>query len=214
MLDFNKFITALKGRISMPLPGKEAQLLMAPPTRSEYLKNLPDNYKIKKSSILILFYPCNNSVKTVLIRRAKYNGIHSGQISFPGGQFEKPDNNLTETALRETKEEIGIDISKINIIGNISELFIPPSLFLVLPVLGYTKKIPHFVADKKEVDEIFQINLSDLLDKNKICEKQVINSENIKINVPCFFIEDSIIWGATAMVISELIQVIRDVIDN
>ncbi len=98
MLDFNKFITALKGRISMPLPGKEAQLLMAPPTRSEYLKNLPDNYKIKKSSILILFYPCNNSVKTVLIRRAKYNGIHSGQISFPGGQFEKPDNNLTETA--------------------------------------------------------------------------------------------------------------------
>ncbi len=123
------------------------------------------------------------------------------------------DFNKFITALKKTKEEIGIDISKINIIGNISELFIPPSLFLVLPVLGYTKKIPHFVADKKEVEKIFQINLSDLLDKNIICKKQVINSENIKLNVPCFFIEDSIIWGATAMIISELIQVIREAIE-
>ena len=120
------------------------------------------------------------------------------------------DFNKFITALRETKEEIGIDISKINIIGNISELFIPPSLFLVLPVLGYTKKIPHFVADKKEVEKIFQINLSDLLDKNIIYKKQIINNENQKINVPCYYIKESIIWGATAMIISELIQVIRE----
>ena len=213
MLDFNKFITALKKRISEPLPGLEAQILMAPVTRLHSIYNLSDKNKAKKSSVLILFYPDNNSINTVLIKRARYKGIHSGQISFPGGRFEKPDNNLTETALRETKEEIGIDISKINIIGNISEIFIPPSIFLVIPVLGYTNEIPYFVADKKEVEKIFQINISDLLDINIICEKQIINNENQKINVPCYYIKESIIWGATAMIISELIQVIREAME-
>ncbi len=213
MINFHKLIKKLQDINDKDLPGKQAQYLMLPPnTGKEELNNFSNYSKTKKSSVLVLLYPDKDSIKTVLILRAKYNGIHSHQISFPGGKKEIFDNSLFDTALREANEEIGIDISKVKIIGNLSKLYIQPSNFLVLPILSYTDEKPQFKANNTEVEQIIEISLSDLLNKNNIQKKEVLSSGNKIITAPCFLINNFKIWGATAMIISELLEIIKNII--
>lgn len=207
-MKFENFIKKLNTALQQELPGYEAQRLMEPSIRKQQIEKMKAGNDAIECSVLILLYPKNNKIFTVFIKRPKYDGVHSEQIAFPGGQYEKNDGSLFITALRESKEEIGIDPHDIEIIGNLSDLFIPPSNFNVLPVVAYMNKTPVFDIDKNEVDKIIEISLDDLLDKNIICKKEVLTNENTKLNVPCYFYEEHIIWGATAMVISELVEVI------
>ena len=204
--DFTKNITQLK---KIQLGGVEAQFKLAPEMRLAY-----DDKKItannpKTAAVLALFYPNNNNNTSLLLtKRASYNGPHSNQISFPGGKIEKSDNNLSQTALRETFEEVGVSQEKVEILREITNVYIPPSNFLVTPFIGITKTKPMFKVNS-EVAEIIEISFLDLLDDNNIGTIQITNSYMKETLVPSFNINGSVIWGATAMILSEIKEVLK-----
>ena len=204
--DFTKNIDQLK---EIQLGGVEAQFKLAPEMRLAYddKKITANNPKI--AAVLALFYPNNNNNTSLLVtKRASYNGPHSNQISFPGGKIEKSDNNLSQTALRETFEEVGVSQEKVEILREITNVYIPPSNFLVTPFIGITKTKPMFKVNS-EVAEIIEISFLDLLDDNNVGTIQITNSYMKETLVPSFNINGSVIWGATAMILSEIKEVLK-----
>lgn len=206
---FQNFINRLTHRLQQPLPGNNAHELLKPVTRRNYPAE-PDLSKAKPSSVLVLFYPADESIRLIFIQRPLYDGVHSGQIAFPGGAFENDDKDFEETALRETKEEIGIPINDISVIGKLTNLYIPPSNFLVYPYIGYLQNIPQFDPDPQEVQEVFSLDIEELLKKECLQEREVAG-RSYKFNVPCFYLNDRLIWGATSMMLSELLEIIRSI---
>ncbi len=206
MKEFNKFIKSLN--ISLrKLPGFEAQLKMAPITRLSDLKKYPVGKSPRKSAVLILLYPDKGEIKTVLMERAADNTVHSSQISFPGGKFENGDNNLQQTALREANEEIGIAPETVKILGPLTKLYIPPSNFDVFPFVGYTNEKPVFKTNS-EVKSILEVDLKTLMNPNTLINKTIEHRTGGIFTVPCYFVQEHIIWGATSMIISELLEVV------
>ncbi|MEI7983695.1 MAG: CoA pyrophosphatase, partial [Bacteroidota bacterium] len=163
------------------------------------------------SSVLLLLYPFEKEIGLVLIQRPDYIGVHSGQISLPGGKYEDDDESLIYTALREAKEEIGIDPVLVQILGQITELYIPPSNFIVTPVVGYMSIRPQFKADPKEVADIIEIRISDLMNTSNSQKKKMKLRHGFFLRVPSYYIDGNIIWGATAMILSEFCAIIREV---
>jgi len=195
------------------LPGHDSLSNMAPPSRINLLKNRKIPSDCKKAAVLMLFYPDNNNnTRMVLILRNKYEGVHSNQISFPGGKMDKEDKNLELTALRETHEEIGIKSSSINIVNKLSSLYIPPSNFKVQPYVGYCDNSLTFKADKKEVALIITPLFKDLLNL-KIIKSQVSVNNHIQ-EVPSYLIDNQVLWGATAMMVYEFIEFYIDMANS
>ena len=137
------------------------------------------------------------------MKRASYNGTHSSQISFPGGKKDSDDLNLEATALRETEEEVGIDRMAIEILRPLTKTYIPPSNFWVSPFLGFIKTTPIFKTNE-EVDFLIEVPLSDLLDKRSLSLENLSTSYMKNIDVPCFKLNNYVVWGATAMILSEI----------
>ncbi|MDP1745303.1 MAG: CoA pyrophosphatase [Bacteroidota bacterium] len=207
---FVKFIEQLKVRFQKPLPGEEAQFLMAPFTRQRIQYIDPLSYNPRKSAVLILLFPVEESIHTLLIQRPVYEGVHSGQVAFPGGKFEETDIDLSQTALRETFEEVGAPSDDIEIIGKLTDLYINPSNFLVSPFIGFVSKQPDFIMDAYEVQKIISVDLFNLNDKGIKSEKIITHSNNYKIKTPYYEIEGLTVWGATAMMISELNVIVEE----
>jgi 8-oxo-dGTP pyrophosphatase MutT (NUDIX family) len=210
VMEFIEFVISLEDRLKKPLPGRPAQLRMSSLVRIQELMKFSPPSDYRQSSVLILLYPFEDGIGIVLTLRPEYKGIHSGQISLPGGKYEEGDESLIYTALREAKEEIGIDPVQVQIIGQLTEMYIPPSHTLVTPVVGYQVKRPRFKADPKEVARIIEIKLTDLLDERKLQIKKMKLSLGFSLKVPAYFIDGNYIWGATAMILSELKEAIRD----
>ena len=163
----------------------------------------------KKAAVLMLFYPDSNSdTRMVLILRNKYNGIHSNQISFPGGKVDDLDKNLQQTALRETFEEIGVNSSLIKIVNKLSSVYIPPSNFHVQPFVGYSENNLVFKADKKEVALIITPLIKDLLNLKIVNSKVSIRGYDHE--VPRYLVENQLLWGATAMMVYEFMEFYLD----
>ncbi|MCB2208015.1 MAG: CoA pyrophosphatase [Bacteroidetes bacterium] len=206
---FEAFIDQIKLRLQKPLPGLETQLRLAPITRLNDLKKMESPDNARKSAVLALFYPQNGDIGLLLIKRAVDDTVHSGQISFPGGKKEKSDTNLRETALRETFEEIGISSADISIIGSLSKLYIPPSNFDVYPFVGYISSQPK-LSTNYEVESVLKVPVSELTGTDSIQYKTVKGRDGQLYEVPCYFVQDEIIWGATAMMLSELTAIISE----
>lgn len=208
--DFKNIILKLK---DYDLPGHEHLLKISPPARVKHLKTnkIPNNSKT--ASVLLLFYPDKNSqTRLVMILRNIYNGVHSNQISFPGGKVENQDTTLLDTALRETEEEIGVSKKQINYVGSLSSVYIPPSNFNVYPYIGFCNNEPNFSIDKKEVSMILEPTLASLLEM-KITESTVtVNKINQK--VPSYLINDYVLWGATAIMVHEFIILYKQMINS
>lgn len=205
---FPDFVNALYNSFNDPLPGPVSHLLMSPngrPLAKDYQKKFGE---ARRSAVLILFYPIHFEPHFVLIQRPKYEGTHSAQMSFPGGKMEKEDLSLKHTALRETQEEIGILPESIQVLGEITEVYIPPSNFLVLPFVGFLDEKPVFVKDDREVDEVVNIPVTELLDDRNI-ERGVVQENNEhRIVAPYFLLKNKVVWGATAVMLSEIRQMI------
>ncbi len=212
-MNFESLVSGLKARMMQPLPGIEVQYRMAPLGR----RSISDNFDVSKareSAVLILLYPENSRIYLPLTQRNEYDGVHSAQISFPGGKTEKSDRDSEHTALRESEEELGIDPDKVEVIGKLSELFIPVSNFRVLPILGINEQKPEFKPDPKEVKKILEVDIEFLLDQ-KLRKSTYMNFKSgMGTDVPYFDLQGHIVWGATAMILSELSQVLSEIQDS
>lgn len=201
-------INQLKYKLTGKLPGIDSHIKMAPEHRAEELFKInPDNFNPRLSAVLIILFHEDDKLKIVFIRRSEYVGIHSGQIAFPGGRYEESDESLKTTALREVEEEIGIKADTVEILGQLSDLYIPPSNFLVRAYIGYLEEKPVFNIDDREVQEVLVLNYEHFKrpDVIKVREFKTHNSTRLT-KAPYFEIEGAIIWGATAMILTELLD--------
>lgn len=204
---FANFIIELKKNLAAELPGPSAHDRMAPAHRNDLIKKSKGLAMARQSSVLILLFPdLSGKISTTFIKRVEYDGVHSGQISFPGGKSEETDTDLADTALREAEEEVGIIRNRVEIIGALSDLFVPPSNFIVRPYIAQTGSQPHFTANKREVAEIFTVPLSYFADLKAIEEYTIPYRNGLNITVPGFMFNNHLIWGATAMILNELLQ--------
>lgn len=209
-MDFQDFLQYVPNLIPIELPAVTSHIKMAPKERIEALKKLDlkiENPRI--AAVMMLFYPKSDETHLVLIVRNAYNGVHSSQIAFPGGKYETTDADYEETALRETHEEVGVPPEKIEIVKHFTPMYIPPSNFLVHPFLGIAKEELMFFPDSREVAAIIELPLSVFLNDEIIVEATLSTSYANNILVPAFDIQNHIVWGATAMILSELRDVLK-----
>ena len=211
---FNDFIRYLEQQFREPLPGFRAQIRMSSLTRIHQLVNFFQPGDAVQSSVLILLYPREEEIGLVLTLRREYKGVHSGQISLPGGKYEDNDESLIFTALREAKEEIGINPNLVQVIGQLTPLYVPPSNFLVTPVVGFTATRPLFVADPSEVARIIEISIRELTDESVVKSRKIKLSMGMNLKVPCFLINGNVIWGATGMILSEFKEMLKSLPDQ
>jgi 8-oxo-dGTP pyrophosphatase MutT (NUDIX family) len=203
---FSSFTTQLTEKLKFPLPGETAHQVMQASTKLRL--TFKPNARTRKSAVLVLFYPHQNDIYFPLILRPAYDGVHSGQVAFPGGRYEPSDEDLIRTALREAQEEIGLRLTDVKILGVLTELFIPASNFYVLPVIAAMPYRPDFYPDPREVEDIFEIKLEE------ISNSDIIGSSDIQVrgeqvHAPHYMVHGYKIWGATAMMISELLAVLN-----
>jgi len=206
-MDFNNFSNKLTNALSKDLPGLEAQMRMTPIGRQNKISEIPRD--VKKSAVLLLIYFHEDEFSIVFIKRAIDGGRHSGQIAFPGGGFENYDTDLKATAIRETEEEIGV--SKVKLLGTLSSIYIPVSNYFVQPVVGILNYKPKFTKSIDEVSEVYSVKLKRVTNAKIISNTFEINNQTI--TAPFYIFNGFEVWGATAMILSEFIEVL-DKIDT
>ncbi|MBM3185766.1 MAG: CoA pyrophosphatase [Bacteroidetes bacterium] len=188
------------------LPGIEAHKKFYP-LRFEHIEK-PD--EVKLSAVGVHLFKKETEIYFILIERSEYEGHHSKQIAFPGGKKELFDKDLEETARRESIEEINIAMNQARLIGQITPVYIPVSNFEVYPYLYWHEEVPKYDLSSREVNDIFIVNCSDLLNDDNLTEIDIEISKNSKLkNVPCFRLQDKIVWGATALILSEIRELLK-----
>ncbi|MBM1107888.1 CoA pyrophosphatase [Aurantibacter crassamenti] len=213
-MDFNLFSKQVSKIKNLPLPGVEAHYKMVPAFRQELMKKNTELKKIpKKAGVMALFYPdAQNNTNFLLILRKTYEGIHSNQIAFPGGKAEKSDTDIMNTALRETEEEVGVPVASIDVLKELTQVYIPPSNFMVSPFIGLATGEISFILQEEEVENIVEVSMLDLLDDKKIFAKKITTSYAVDVDVPAFKLNGYTVWGATAMMLSEVKDLIKQVL--
>lgn len=203
------FVERLNYQLGLPLPGIEAQYEMAPVNRQKIFEDKIDLLSYKQSAVLILLYKNQvNKWQLPLIKRVNSGGVHGGQISLPGGSFDTSDVTLEQTAIRETFEEIGA--RDFNVIGNLTELYIPVSRFKVQPFVAVSQiPNPVFTISKYEVEHLIELPIEQLLE-NEIKKEGIIKlSDSNQTKAPYFEVKGYTVWGATAMILNELRTVLN-----
>jgi len=189
-----------KDILSSPLPGEKAHRLMAPRFRGQFIHEGDP----VEAAVMILMYPASGDLCLVLIRRNAYPGHHSAQISLPGGMREAGDRSLEETARRETCEELGIP-DTMETLGPLTPLLIQVSNFLVTPFVGAVDRRPDFRPDGTEVQYLIEVPVNILTDPDYRGEEKIFRNGK-HIAAPCYRVGDEFIWGATAMILSEFLE--------
>lgn len=203
----HNFIQQLQQKLRHPLPGRDAQLKMAHITRRLYVEAPKE---ARQAAVLATLFQKNEEWHVVFIERnANDRDHHGGQISFPGGKYEPGDGSLLFTALRETEEEIGISKSDVKILGGLTDLYIPVSNFQVHPFVGYLDYQPEYRLQLEEVSGVLEVPVA-VFHRNDIRKTTDIRiSRQLTLrNVPYFEVEGKILWGATAMMMAELVELL------
>lgn len=205
-MDFHDFEKQIVKIEKMALPGEAVQFKMAPVDRLRELKQQAVQIdKARRAGVMALFYPAqDNQTNLILILRKTYNGVHSAQVGFPGGKIEKVDRSIEDAALRETEEEVGVPRNSISVVKKLTEIYIPPSNFFVQPFLGIIPKTPKFVLEEREVEALIEVNLNDFMDEGCITTQILSTSYATNLEVPAFKLNGHIVWGATAMMLNEV----------
>jgi len=210
-LEFEKRIVKVT---NLELPGEAVQHKMAPIERIQELKRIAiEKQTARKAGVMALFYPSQNlETNLILILRKTYKGVHSAQVGFPGGKFEMEDASLKDTALRETEEEVGVSRNSVSVIKELTEIYIPPSDFFVQPYLGITTATPKFIAQEDEVEALIEVKLNHFMDDKILVTKSLSTSYATNIEVPAFLLNGHVVWGATAMMLSEVRELLKQVL--
>ena len=200
------FIQLLKNNLKSKLPGKKAHDIMRTGPRItktiDYINKTP-----VPSAVLILLYPKNKTFNFILTLRSKKVESHKGQISLPGGAQEK-NETLSQTALRESNEEIGVSTEIIEIIGKLSTIYVPFSGFKIYPYVGWTSKVPDLNASEDEVEKIIEISIDELINNHNQRKKHT-TIKGVPVIMPYFNLNKEIVWGATSMILSEFKEIIK-----
>lgn len=201
-------IEGLRHRLQQPLPGLEAHMNMAPSVRRLEVQPRPD---ARRSAVLVLLYPHADCWYIPFMRRTDDGRVHGGQISFPGGGHDPGDRDYTHTALREAHEEMGIPPARVQVLGDLTELYIPPSNSLVYPRLAFMSERPAFVPDPVEVAEIIEVEVGQFMERHRQGQHQVeIRPGMPAIQAPGFLVNaGELIWGATAMMMAEVVHLLE-----
>ncbi|MFN8240372.1 MAG: CoA pyrophosphatase [Bacteroidales bacterium] len=202
------FREKLRSVLTGALPGTDVQWEMASSDR--HVAGFPrvPGKDAREAAVLILLYPIDSKVFTVFMQRPGYDGVHGGQISFPGGKKEADDKDLIHTALREAAEETGINPGLVTVEGILTPLFIPVSNTIVTPVVGCYSERPHFIPDNNEVVFLIEAPVDDFIDGSIISNKKM-DIGGRTLDVRYFNYHGHVIWGATAMILHELLTAAR-----
>ncbi len=213
-MQFQYFEKQIVKVTKLELPGEATQLKMAPIERLLELKKVArEKQTAKKAGVMALFYPSQNfETHLILILRKTYKGVHSAQVGFPGGKLEPGDTSLKEAALRETEEEVGVPSQTISVLKELTEIYIPPSNFFVQPYLGITSIPPQFIPQENEVEALIEVPLTHFMDDKILISKKLSTSYATNINVPAFMLNGHVVWGATAMMLSEVRELLKQLL--
>lgn len=207
---FSDFLDLIPKILKLSLPGEQAHVKMAPPERVALLKSIDTSkLNLRNAAVMLLVYPKFDEAHLALILRNTYKGVHSSQIAFPGGKAETFDASFEQTALRETEEEIGVSKDQITVVRPLTNVYIPPSNFMVYPFLGYCAETPTFIRDPAEVAGIIEFPIKLFLDDQIVVNKSMETSYSKSIEVLSYKIDDDYVWGATAMMLSELKELLK-----
>lgn len=211
MVNAASFVEKVRERLAQPLPGQNAQLRMAFARRAAELRlnpNPPDN--ARKAGVMLLLWEKESRWHTVLIQRTSNpHDRHSGQVSFPGGKHDESDGSLSYTAIREVHEEVGIDAAQVELLGPLTELYIPVSNFIVHPFVGVISGEPQFLPQPGEVESILTPPILHFKkEENKAVRELVVGTGVLLKDVPCYMVGNTAVWGATAMILSEFMEVL------
>lgn len=192
------------------LPGQEAHFRMAHPIRKvDSMKNT--EIRREAAVLITLFEKSPNDFHIIFIKRGSGGSgdKHAGQIAFPGGKQEKGDRDMMFTALRETQEEIDLDISSIDVLGALTPIYISVSKYMVHPFVAFIYELPVLKRQEDEIDDILELPIAAFRAADARQKTQIDLADNITLNhVPCFHINGHIIWGATAMIMNELLEIL------
>lgn len=210
-MTFDKFINLYTNIQNMALPGESSQLKMAPASRLVEQKRMSkQNGTARKAAVMVLIYG-STELNIALIRRAFDGSVHSGQIALPGGEKEGVDKDLLATAKRELYEEIGVGEESYKVVRKLTDIYIPPSNFHVQPFMAICHKLPVFNKQDREVAEVIQMPLDKLLDDDFLINTKLKSAYNTMIEVPAFKVNEHIVWGATAMILHEVRDLVKHV---
>ena len=213
-MNFETFIKSASKIKNLNLPGEDSLFKMSPPFRDELVEaNRAKMKNAKQAGVMALFYP-NEEGETylILILRKTYKGVHSAQVGFPGGKYEDDDPDLEYTAQRETYEEVGVPIADVQVLKAMTKLYIPPSNFTVSPYLAITKQTPNFIKQDEEVEDLIEVSISHFLNDDNTGDVNVMTSLDVELEVPAFTLNGHVVWGATAMMLSELKDLLKMVL--
>ena len=209
-ITINKIAEQLKARLKNPLPGNEAHLITRIKTKSEV--TFPNTIEAAiPAAVLILLFPFKDEIQFFLTKRTEDVEHHKGQISLPGGIREN-NETLEKTAVRETKEEVGIDPNTIMNLGSLTPFFIPVTGYIVHPFIGWCKEKPSTQVHDVEVNQLFSVSISELLDEN-ILQNEEWNIRGYDAIVPYYNFGECKVWGATAAILSEFKLILKGIVN-
>lgn len=207
--DQHLLLSQIQKEIEKGLPGVEVQNRLSPVRAAAKYRIAPENHK--KACVMGLIYPEGNELRMAFIERtfSHPDDKHGGQISFPGGKLEEDDETYLIGALREVEEEVGIPPEQITVLGQLTDLYVYASNFLVYPFLGYMTHAPRFVPQVEEVASIVSFPIDRLLSADIIDTKDLQVRNHVMKDVPYYKLHQHVLWGATAMITSEIVEIIE-----
>ena len=208
-LSLDRLVATLDTQLRQPLPGAAAQQTMAPRYEAGHRRPPTEDTDCTDAGVLALLYPDETGAPAVLLTvRRNDLAHHPGQISFPGGRCEA-DEAPCDTARREAHEEVGLPSSTYTVLGALTPLYIPPSGFCAHPFVAVCPNAPCITLQKSEVEAVLPVPIPILLDPaTRTVETWTLRGR--AIDVPFYAVDGHTVWGATAMMLAELLQVIRN----